>query len=204
MNEEDTYIVDVEICLHKKIQSTRDVLLDLGPDGNMRPPGIAHCPLGTGKVRGDPGLNDRPVDPMIGTLGQTSLETTLGGYDEVGNLGSGASRCVWIGLLHVVKPLRWHLHHRHRVLRRCLRRYHCSGILAPGRRGLWGEGRLHRWRRLCHHRCGSTLVPDPRSLRDGGLYLSVPGEALRGIPASPSGENDKSAGARESNKQMRK
>ena len=52
--EQDTYVVDIEVRLREKTQSKREVLLDLGPDGNMRPPGIAFLPLGTGKVQGDP------------------------------------------------------------------------------------------------------------------------------------------------------
>ena len=66
MGKQDTYVVDIEVCLREKTQSPREVLLDLGPDGNMRPPGVAFFPLGTGKVRGDPRLNDRPINPVGG------------------------------------------------------------------------------------------------------------------------------------------
>ena len=90
MGEQDTHVVDVEIRLRKKTQSPGEVLLDLGLDGDMRPPGITFCPLGLGKVRGDPGLNDLSVGPMIGPLRQTSLETTLVACDEVSNPGSVA------------------------------------------------------------------------------------------------------------------
>ena len=99
MDEQDTYTVDIEVRLRKKIQSPGEVLLDLGPNGNMRPPGIAFFPLGTGKVRWDPRLNDRPVNPVVGPLGWTSLEDTIGGRDEFGNPGGGISRSNRVDLL---------------------------------------------------------------------------------------------------------
>ena len=53
IGKHDTHIVDVAICLRKKIQSPGEVLLDLGPNGNMRSPGVTLFPLGTGEIRGD-------------------------------------------------------------------------------------------------------------------------------------------------------
>ena len=55
MDEQDTYAVDVEVRLRENTPSPREVLLDLGPDGNMRPLGVAFLPLGTSKVQGDRG-----------------------------------------------------------------------------------------------------------------------------------------------------
>ena len=90
--EHDTHIVDVEIHLRKKTQSPGEVLLDLGPDGDIHPLGVAFLPLGTGKIRGDPRRNDRLISPVTGPLGCTSLENTLGGRDEFSNPGGGISR----------------------------------------------------------------------------------------------------------------
>ena len=78
--------------MRKKIQSPGEVLLDLGHDGDMRPPSVAILPLGTGKIRGGLKLNDRSINPMTGPLGRTSLEDTLGGRDEFSNPGGGISR----------------------------------------------------------------------------------------------------------------
>jgi hypothetical protein len=56
MDEQDTYAVDIEVRLRKKIQSPGEVLLDLGPDGHMISPGVALLPLGVGKIQGDNAL----------------------------------------------------------------------------------------------------------------------------------------------------
>ena len=50
MGKQDTHIVDVAIRLRKKIESLGEVLLDLGPNGNMRSPGVTLFPLGTGEI----------------------------------------------------------------------------------------------------------------------------------------------------------
>jgi len=56
MDEQDTYAVEIEVRLRKKIQSLGEVLLDLGPDGHMISPGVALLPLGVGKIQGDNAL----------------------------------------------------------------------------------------------------------------------------------------------------
>ena len=65
-DEQDTYAVDVEVRLRENTPSPREVLLDLGPDSDMCPPGVAFFPLSTGEIRGNPRLGDRLVDPVVG------------------------------------------------------------------------------------------------------------------------------------------
>jgi len=112
IGKHDTHVVDIAIRSRKEIQSPGEVLLNLGPDGHMCSPGVTLFPLGVdqirgdnmhspvatffpldvGEIRGDPGLNNRIVGPMTGPLGRPRAEHTLGGRDELGNPGRGASR----------------------------------------------------------------------------------------------------------------
>ena len=53
IGKQGTHVVDIAIRSRKEIQSPREVLLDLGPDGHMCSPGVTLFPLGVGKIRGD-------------------------------------------------------------------------------------------------------------------------------------------------------
>ena len=82
----------------KEIQSPREVLLDLGPDGHMCTANVTLYPLGVGqirgdnvcspviffplnvgKIKGDSGPNNRVAGPMPGSLGHLRTKDTLEG-----------------------------------------------------------------------------------------------------------------------------
>jgi len=156
MDEQDTYTVDIEVRLRKKIQSPGEVLLDLGPDGhiispgvpllpigmgkirgdNVRSPGVIFFPLDVDKIRGDPGLDNRPVSPMAGPIERPRAEDILGGRNELEDPVGGASRGGRIDVprIPVLFAALRQLHHQRHVLR-CHR--HCSGTLVPSPRRLW-------------------------------------------------------------------
>ena len=89
VGKQGTHTVDIAMRLRKEIQSPREVLLDLGPDGHVTSPGVALLPHGVGEIRGDnvhspgviffpldaskirgcPDVDDRKARPKIGTLG---------------------------------------------------------------------------------------------------------------------------------------
>ena len=52
IGKQGTHAVDIAIRSRKEIQSPGEVLLDLGPDGHMRTPGVTLYPLGMGEIRG--------------------------------------------------------------------------------------------------------------------------------------------------------
>jgi len=112
-----TYLADEEIRLLMKLKGAVKGGLNLRADLVLRLPDLLLLPLIAIKIRGDPGLDHRPLDPHGGSLGRPSTEATLRGCDKVGNPGSDASRGARINLLHVLELL-WqllirHLHHRH-------------------------------------------------------------------------------------------
>ena len=61
-----------------------DVGLDLSADIVLCLLDVIFLPLVAGKVRRDPGLDDHPFDPVIGPLGWSGTEATLGGGGDVG------------------------------------------------------------------------------------------------------------------------
>jgi hypothetical protein len=110
----------------------------------MGPPITSFFSLSVGRLRGGSGPNNRPVALITKPLEHLRTEDLLGGRnkldDPVG--GAGRSSGVDVPQIPVLITARRQLHHRLHVPRRHVRR----------------------------HRCGSTLVPSPRGLRDAVLF----------------------------------